>query len=298
MPSISVARASNATFAPKSRPVVVVFGGTSGIGAGTARAFATHLNGAIHLVVVGRSRGGYDALVSSLPHHPDSLYEFVPADLMLLRNVRALTTELRTNSRNTLRAPLAKINYFLISSGAWFIGHPGTEDGLSPVMALGLYVAAALGEDARVMTVGYAGAGGEVYLDDLGLRKDYGMSKWKAAYMTYQDVFCLEVARLHPTISITHVFPGLVDSKLGDTLPWYLKYPYYALLALMSTTPEKCGEWMMYAMVDPTAKTGAHFKSDKADAVPASKYATPAARAKVWGHLVLTNEKVLTEGRA
>jgi len=175
------------------------------IGAGTVRTFARHTKGRVHIIIIGRSQSGFDSVVATLPTHAESLYEFLSADLVLIRNVRAICDELKTNNKGRLRSPLDKINYLVLSHGAWIMGHPGTEEGLSPMMALGLYgrvrvtldlaplleVAAAQREDARVVTIGYAGVGGEVPLDDLALKGNLGLAKWRAAYMTYQDIFAL-----------------------------------------------------------------------------------------------------------
>ena len=49
------------------RPVAVFVGGTAGIGAGMAKAFAMHRNGDAHIVIVGRNRQAAEELISSFP---------------------------------------------------------------------------------------------------------------------------------------------------------------------------------------------------------------------------------------
>ncbi|KAJ6559335.1 NAD(P)-binding protein [Mycena sp. CBHHK59/15] len=290
MPSLAVTRASNAQYAAKTRPVLVVFGGTSGIGAGIVQAFARHTHGVVHVVVVGRSKPSADALFASLPQHPESLYEFLPIDCTLMRNVKAASRE--------LSARLTKINYLVLSQGYFHLGDPPTDDGLDPLHALMVYgrvraalelaprlqAAAALGEDARIMTVSRAGSGGPINLDDVALQH-LSMFKMRGALVTYTDIYTLEIAQRFPDISMTHIYPGFIASGLKRGMPFYLRWIFAVVEHLFATSSENCGEWMMYALVDPTAKTGAHFKTNHAEALGPNKHADEIARAVVWKSL-------------
>lgn len=221
MPSLAVTRADNAQYAPKSRPVVVVFGGTSGyallhqlshpklkagfsIGEGIVRAFARNTHGNVHIVILGRSKSSADAIIASLPQNENGLYEFVAMDAVLMRNVVTVCTELKTNANGKLQAPLVKINYLILSQGAALFGAPDTEDGLRPILALGLYGrtrailelvdllerAAELGEDGRAMTIGAAGNGGPLDLSDVGM-KNLSFLRFRGAFVTTVDISIL-----------------------------------------------------------------------------------------------------------
>ena len=66
----------------------------------------------------------------------------------------------------------------------------------------------------------------------------------------------------------------------------------------MAITPDECGEWLMYGLLDPSTKTGAHFKNDKSESVKVSPWAEkPDLREKVWNMLVSTGEKIIATGR-
>ncbi|KAJ6551019.1 NAD(P)-binding protein [Mycena vulgaris] len=288
MPPLAVARASNVRYTSKTRPVTVVFGGTSGIGAGTLQAFARHTQGVVHIVVVSRSKASADTLFASLPQHPDSLYEFFPVDCTLMRNVKAVCRE--------LSARLTKINYLVLSQGYFLLGASPTEEGLDPLHALMMYgrvratldlgplvqAAAALGEDAHIMTVAYAGIGGPIDLDDLALQR-LGMLKMRGALITYIDIYTLQLAERFPDVSMTHIYPGFIASGLTRGMPFYLRWIFLVVERLFAVSPADCREWMMYALVDPAAKTGAHFKDNHAEALGPSTYAQDeTARTVVW----------------
>lgn len=199
MVSLAAAKASNAQYRPAFRPVLVVFGGTNGIGAGIVRTFAnyTHASGiGSHIVIVGRSQASADALIASLPAGANSQYEFRQVDAMLVRNIRALARELVRD--------LPRINYLILSQGAMMLDATPTEEGLHPTLALMVYgraravldlapaleKAALAGEDARVMFMGAPGTGGPIDLDNL-LALDKGWAAVRETMITYKDIATL-----------------------------------------------------------------------------------------------------------
>lgn len=295
MPSLSAVQSSNAQFAPSTRPVLVVFGGTSGIGAGIVRAFARHTHGRIHIVILGRSEKAAEEVIASLPQHAESQYEFEPVDAVLVANVRKTCV--------ALSARLPKINYLVLSQGAAVFRAPDTEEGIHPFLALSIYgrvraavdlaplleKASAEGEDARVLSVLAAGYGGPVDLNDLGLKQALQAPLWKmggirAMMVTYTDTYILELAQRFPNISFTHVFPGFVASGFGREMPLPMRW-LGAAMQVFARSGDDCGEYMMYALLDPAAKSGAHFKGDTAEAVSASPDAVGTTRVALWKHL-------------
>jgi len=177
---------------------------TSSIGEGIVRAFARNTDGNVHIIILGRYRSSADAIIASLPKHENGLYEFVAVDAVLMRNVAAACTELKTNANGQLQAPLLKINYLVLSQGAVLFGAPDTEDGHNPMTALALYgrirailelvslleKAAELGEDGRVMSIGAAGIGGPVDLSDVGMKKTSYL-KLRGALVSTVDISIL-----------------------------------------------------------------------------------------------------------
>ncbi|EJD45562.1 NAD(P)-binding protein [Auricularia subglabra TFB-10046 SS5] len=296
MPSLPTVLAANASYAPKERPVLVVFGGTNGIGAGIVKAFARHTRGRVHIVILGRSQSAANEIIASLPQHAESLYEFEQLDALLIANVRKTCT--------ALAARLPKINFLVVSQGAAHFRVPDTPEGIHPLFALGLYgrvraaldlgplveKAGAAGEDAHIMTVVYAGIGGPVDLDDIALKKAVQAPVWKvpemrARFSTYTDIYTLELAERFPHVAVTHVYPGFIASGLKREMPFILRWVFTIMESLFARSSDDCGEFMMYALLDPNAKTGAHFKGDTAEPVPVSPYAVGTAREVVWRHL-------------
>ena len=200
MPSLAVARQSNAKLSPPTTPVAIFIGGTSGIGHATAQALARHLKGNVHLVIVGRNRAAAEALFATLPRAPTSQYEFAPCDAGLLRNIPAATA--------ALVARLPKANYVVLTCGTllpfWDMlrgAQRMTEEGVGAHLELVYYArvkfmldllpllqrAREMGEDARVLNVAVAGFGGPINFDDMGLRKTYGLRTVGATWATYTD---------------------------------------------------------------------------------------------------------------
>ncbi|KZW00833.1 hypothetical protein EXIGLDRAFT_720446 [Exidia glandulosa HHB12029] len=297
MPSLSTARASNAKFSPKSRPVIVVFGGTNGIGAGIIRAFARHTPSSVgaHIVIIGRSKASADVLIASLPAHTTSRYDFLSLNALLIHDLR---TFIREQLFGTLG--LTKINYLILSQGEVVMKSSArTSEGIHPMLSLALYgraraaldlaplveAAAALGEEARIMTVVKAGAGGPLDLEDLAFSKG-SMIGNRGRIVTYTDIYTAAIAARHPTISVIHVDPGMVRSGLKRGFPFFLRWIMSFVEWLFGTSAEDCGEWMMYALLDPSSKTGAWAKSPHADTIEPNRWAVDeTARRVVWQHV-------------
>ena len=116
------------------RPVAIFVGGTSGVGAGMAQAFARHRNGDAHIILVGRNRTAAEEIIASLPKSEgkESKYEFVECDVSLMRNVRKTTAELSQR--------LPKVNFLVLSPGIMTMqGRTETDEGIDVKLALHYY---------------------------------------------------------------------------------------------------------------------------------------------------------------
>jgi len=197
MLNLSATRIANAAYftSSKSHPVALFVGGTSGIGEAAARAMARYTKGDSHIIICGRNREAADNIIASFPKHPQSHYEFVACDASLMRNVKAVTSDLLSR--------LPKLNYLVLSPGILTMkGRTETEEGIDQKLALHYYArwkfihdllpllhkAKDADEDAKVLTVLGAGLGGEVDVDDLDLKKNYTLAKAAAAAQTYNDL--------------------------------------------------------------------------------------------------------------
>lgn len=116
------------------RPVAVFVGGTSGVGAGMARAFAQHRSGDAQIIIIGRNRAAAQELIASFPKPEGKAveHEFVECDVTLMRNVRETTAE--------LLGKLPKINFLVLSPGILTLrGRDETEEGIDKKLALHYY---------------------------------------------------------------------------------------------------------------------------------------------------------------
>lgn len=118
------------------RPVAVFVGGTSGIGAGMARAFARHRNGDAHIILIGRNRAAAEQVIASFPKPSDGgesvRHEFVECDVTLMRNVRKVAAELVQQ--------LPKLNFLVLTQGMMTMkGRDETDEGIDRKLALHYY---------------------------------------------------------------------------------------------------------------------------------------------------------------
>jgi NAD(P)-dependent dehydrogenase (short-subunit alcohol dehydrogenase family) len=198
MHGLASIRAANAAFNPSYTPVALFVGGTSGIGQGIAEAFARHTKGNAHIVIIGRNRAAADSIISQFPKPVDGSqisHEFVQCDVTALKNVHSVTQSL------VERYP--KINFLVMSTGVMTTnGREETEDGIDRKLAVHYYSrfkfindllpslkrAKEAGEDAKVLSVFSAGKGGEIDVNDLGLKKGYTLAAAALQATTYNDL--------------------------------------------------------------------------------------------------------------
>ncbi|KAL1695579.1 hypothetical protein GGG16DRAFT_45184 [Schizophyllum commune] len=297
MPSTSVARSYNASQSSSTEdlPVAVFVGGTSGIGRAMAFALATHTQGRARIVIVGRNQKAAEDLRATLPSPAREQLLFVSCDMKLMRNVTAATRELAAHG-------IDKINYLVLSSGVLPAqGRIETEEGIDEKLAIAYYgrwkfvyelqgalaKAAAAGEPAKVLTVLTAGAGGPIELDDLGLKKNYGLIHTSKSQATYTDLMVEKFAELHPTISFVHAYPGIVKTDLLSNASSPVLKALHCIMdpfiTLIGNTAENCAELMWYAMY----QSGPGFAriNPKGENIGMNEYyGSEEAKELVWEH--------------
>lgn len=206
MPSLSLVRKTNAAFQPKYTPVAVFVGGTSGIGRGMVEVFGRYTQGKSDIAIIGRNRNAAESIFSQLPQPVDQTYkrDFIHCDVTRMKNVQAATAD--------ILARYPKINFLVLSTGVMTMkGRDETEEGLDTKLAVHYYSrwkfikdllpslnkASADGEDAKVFSVLAPGKGGEINLDDLGLKKTFSVTNAALQAPTYNDLMLEVRCRSH-----------------------------------------------------------------------------------------------------
>ncbi|KAH9942405.1 NAD(P)-binding protein, partial [Epithele typhae] len=301
MPSLSAIRAANLAFSHSYVPVAVFVGGTSGIGAATAQAFARATHGNAHIVIVGRDRAAGDAVIASFPKPttPDARHEFVQcADVSLMRNVRGTAAE--------LRGQLDRINFLVLTAGYLSMaGRVETAEGLDKRLGTHYYArwllvrelvpllekAKERGEHAKVMSV-LGGANMVAFdVDNLGLKKNYMSSNPGIVGPTYTDLAFLSFAERHPGLTFVQGNPGGVRTNILKRMHWstrILNPLLNVLLYPLTSSAEECGQSMLYGMLQ--SGPGAQRRGTRGDDMgPTPLHADEEAKRRLWEH---TEEEV------
>ena len=170
-------------------------------------AFARYTKGNAHIIIIGRNRTAAEAIISSFPKPTVEkggerpVHEFVPCDASLMKNVHATTTELLSR--------LPKVNFLVLSPGYLSLSNEQTDEGIDPRFVLYYYArwkfthdllpllhnAKEAGEDVKVMFVLAAGKGGQIDLDDLGLKKNNSIINARKVIPTYTDLMIEVILR-------------------------------------------------------------------------------------------------------
>ena len=172
---------------------------------------------------------------------------------------------------------------------------------------------------AHIISVFGAGLEGDkLFMDDLSLQKpgNFSFVNFRSHVVAMKTLFMERLAKQHPQLSLTHVYPGLVQTPAFtyDYHPLWFKVLWTILGPILRTfiaiSPDECGNRMLFlassrfpprqgsgdssdAMVGSDGKpgSGAYAMSDKSEPVPVVKkyekyqevYGSDIS-AKVWDH--------------
>ncbi|KAG6917686.1 hypothetical protein DXG01_001661 [Tephrocybe rancida] len=303
MPTLNAIKAANALFNPSYRPVAIFVGGTSGIGQGLAEAFARHTKGNAHIVIIGRNRASADSIIAQFPKPTDSAtytHEFVQCDVTRMKNVESVSKELLTR--------IPKINFLFMSPGLFTTkGRDETEEGIDTKLAVHYYArwkfidsllpalvnAKDAGEDAKVMSVLGAGKGGEINLDDLGLKKTFSLTSAALEAPTYNDLMLQDYAAKYPTLTFVHSCPGYVRTSLmSSSDSTWLKVAAPVAMQLVRpffTSYQDSGEYMLHGLL--SSGKGFFRVGSKGEDIGMKKYfGSEEARKRLWQHTMEATE--------
>ncbi|EDR00567.1 uncharacterized protein LACBIDRAFT_313216 [Laccaria bicolor S238N-H82] len=216
---------------------------------GIGQALGKYTQGNATIIIAGRNRATADAIIAKLPKPatPGVSHEFIECDATLMKNVHATTKEILS------RHP--KINFLVMSPGYMTLkGRDETEEAIDRKLALNYYArwtfanglppalkrAKEDGEDAKVCSVLGAGKGGEIDVEDLGLKKSFSVAK-------------AELAERNQDLTFIH---GFVRTNLLSSAQSAILRAASGIISgltyAVSTAPEDCAEYMWHGIFNST----------------------------------------------
>ena len=265
--------------------VVVITGGTSGIGEVAAQRLA---NMGARLVLVARDKTRGEATVTRLRSGNASLAHSVYyGDLSRLSEMKRLATE--------IAAAEPRIDVLINNAGAMFGSRQMTEDNLELtfatnhmayfVLTLGLKANLLAAAPARVVsTASDAHKGYTLDFDDLQAAKGYLAIRAYGRSKLCNILFTRELARRWSGTGVTAncLHPGFVATRFGDGSGGFLSTGI-RFAKIFAITPEKGAETIVYLASSPdvAAISGEYFYKCR-PATPTAGGRDDAAASRLW----------------
>lgn len=266
--------------------VVLVTGGTEGIGKSAVRSLAAM---GADLVLVGRNRAKTDALMAELrASAPAGTISGIYADLSRLEGMRSVAT--------AFRASYDRLDVLVNNAGAVFTDYQETEDGIEQTFALNhlsYFLIATELQDLLVRTPGSrvistaSGAHRGGSYGPAGVRNLVKRPSKKAGFSAYSDsklaniLFTRELSRrLAPAgVAVNSFHPGWVSTGFGLNNQGFLANALSVVAPLFARTPARGAETLVWLASSPEAAgfRGGYFHDKRA--IETTKFAQDAATA-------------------
>jgi NAD(P)-dependent dehydrogenase (short-subunit alcohol dehydrogenase family) len=284
MAALRNAAASNAQIlaALTPPPNVVVVGGTAGIGRAIALSIGKYSPSA-NITIIGRNQSAADSVLATL----GSRSKFLAADASLMSEIRNVTKKIDAVDILVLTQGILTMN-----------GRTPTTEDIDKKLALHFYGRTLFVQEllpllrqspsgGKVLFVldSVNGNPSKVNWDDMALEKTYSLMGAAMHATTFTDVMIQYFASKpeNQNITFTHAYPGAVRTTLADSLPFYLRYPAKAVMALgVGTSPEDCAEYMVHGLLE--TKKGFRYVDNKGEPVTKAKQIDSDMINKVWEH--------------
>jgi NAD(P)-dependent dehydrogenase (short-subunit alcohol dehydrogenase family) len=284
MAALRNAAASNAQIlaALTPPPNVVVVGGTAGIGRAIALSIGKYSPSA-NITIIGRNQSAADSVLATL----GSRSKFLAADASLMSEIRNVTKKIDAVDILVLTQGILTMN-----------GRTPTKEDIDTKLALHFYGRMLFVQEllpllrqspsgGKVLFVldSVNGNPSKVNWDDMALEKTYSLMGAAMHATTFTDVMIQYFASKpeNENITFTHAYPGAVRTTLSDSLPFYLRIPAKAVMALgVGTSPEDCAEYMVHGLLE--TKKGFRYVDNKGEPVTKAKQIDSDMINKVWEH--------------
>nr|OQO18867.1 hypothetical protein B0A51_14533 [Rachicladosporium sp. CCFEE 5018]OQO25552.1 hypothetical protein B0A51_06871 [Rachicladosporium sp. CCFEE 5018] len=284
MVNLEAVRASNAQGELIRDFVGVYVGATGGIGEATLKeVFQRTVRPRAY--IIGRSKDKADEIISKLSEiNPSGQCFFIARDVSRLENVDTVCAELREKE--------PKINALFLTAGYMTLsGRTETDEGLDRKMCTNYYsrirftlnlmpcltAAAEAGELSRVNTILAAGSEGKVNVQDLDLKKNFGLHTALAHCTVMSDFMVEELAKRYPGTTFMHSYPGTVKTGIANELTGPARLAVKVMYSVMSPwilNVQESGERHFYQLTSqsfPPAEWRENPSTKLRPGVPAQK---------------------------
>ncbi|KAI9288310.1 hypothetical protein BC943DRAFT_335259 [Umbelopsis sp. AD052] len=297
MVNLATARGLNADFFKLNSASALIVGGTSGVGQSIAFKIAQYTKKPL-IVVSGRDEVRGQETVDALKAiNKEGSYSFEKCDVTKMKDTRNLANKMAENHQS--------FNLLIISSGFLSMKpRTETEDGIDEKLAVNFFgrfnlinrmmpmltSAASQGQRVNVLSVFAAAEGRSLDLNDIGLTKNYSLSSAASHASNCNDLMVEELSERNPNISFYHAHPGIVNTNLVSTLPWYLRVATKPLL-LFSKNPDDAADHLLSGLTGSNKTGGWGLLNSMGDPLKPTKFQTKEAREKVWEYSTRVTEQ-------